>query len=92
MSFAQLNQPSLQETVDLIASTAKEIQHHLAEIGENAPSFASDGLMGWPSDSQPNDPLMERLRSELVQCATDLLHLAIGPNQYIKHAVRTVSR
>lgn len=75
-----LNTPSLQELASAISSQVSTITKFLQSYGLPQPSFA----VGGSREREFRENLeIEQAYMELVESASDLLHLALGPKKYM---------
>ena len=77
----------MEELSAQISENVASIMGFLRTNGHPEPSFAVDG-----PPSYPNVPEIMGPRAALVQAASDLLHLALGPDQYWRYSLFTVSK
>jgi 6-hydroxytryprostatin B O-methyltransferase len=70
---------SLGELVALISTHVSTITKFLDVNSLPHPSFAVNAPAGLPGDAN-----VQRARFALIEAATDLIHLATGPEDYIK--------
>jgi 6-hydroxytryprostatin B O-methyltransferase len=84
-----LNNSSLQELAAAITSQVSTITQYLEKNGLPQPSFAVEG----PRSREFSDnPEIEKAYMELVESASDLLHLALGPEKYLTLSAFSVSQ
>jgi 6-hydroxytryprostatin B O-methyltransferase len=83
-----LNSPSLLELASAITSQVSIINEFLQNNGLPQPSFAVDGLR---TREFPENPEIQQAYMELVESASDLLHLALGPENYVASVPLQVS-
>jgi hypothetical protein len=69
--------PTLNGLAAAITQAASTISSYVDKHNLSAPSFAEDG-----PESYPLAPEVQSARLELWGAATDLLHLALGPQAY----------
>ena len=69
--------PTLNGLAATITQAASTISSYLDKHKLPAPSFAEDGL-----ERYPMAPEVQLARLKLLESATDLLHLAMGPESY----------
>lgn len=75
-----LNSPSLEELASAISSQASTITKFLQNNGMPQPSFTVDGGR---KREFPDNPEIEQAYMGLIESASDLLHLALGPKKYM---------
>ena len=78
--------PTLEELSAQISSSVAAITAYLKNNGGKAPTFAADGLHEYPPAPEIMGP-----RLALIEAASDLVQLAMGPDQWIKSMQLTVS-
>jgi len=78
--------PTLEELSAQISSSVAAITAYLKNNGGKAPTFAADGLHEYPPAPEIMGP-----RLALIEAASDLVQLAMGPDQWIKTMQLTVS-
>lgn len=69
--------PTLNGLAAAITKAASTISSYIDEHKLPAPSFAEDG-----PERYPTAPEVQLARLQLLESATDLLHLAMGPESY----------
>jgi len=83
----ELKTPSLKELASTISSQISIIDDFLEKNALPQPSFAPYGLRNW----EGADGQVQAARMHLIEAATDILHLAMGPSDYMKFNTLTVS-
>lgn len=76
----ELKTPSLKELASAISSQSSIVNEFLEKNALPQPSFAPYGLRNW----EDADGEVQAARMQLIEAATDILHLAMGPSEYIK--------
>jgi 6-hydroxytryprostatin B O-methyltransferase len=77
-----LNSPSLKDLAALISAQSSKISDFVEKNDLPQLSFAVDGLR---DRSFNGDLEAQGARVALIEAATDILHLAIGPEDYMKY-------
>jgi hypothetical protein len=76
----ELKTPSLKELASAISFQSSIVNEFLEKNPLPQPSFAPYGLRNW----EDADGEVQAARMQLIEAATDILHLAMGPSEYIK--------
>lgn len=71
------SKPTLLSLAASISEAAQAITTYLEDHGHPAPSFSETGL-----DTYPKDPKLTGLRFQLIDAASDMRHLALGPADF----------
>lgn len=69
-----VSEPTLNCLAAAISETTKALTAYLEQNGHSTPSFEEGGL-----EQYPKDAMVTGLRFQLLEAASDLYHLALGP-------------
>lgn len=84
----ELQNPTLKDLATAINKNVSIIDSCLEHSSLPKPSFAIDGLRRW---DHPELGEAQEARIALIDAATDLMHLAMGPFEYLKTEYIAVS-
>jgi hypothetical protein len=77
--------PTIVELAEQIKLAATTIDGFLKEHSHDTPSFLASSPVDYP-----DSPELMGLRASLIQGATDILHLALGPLGFVRYQALTV--
>jgi len=84
----EFQNPTLKDLATIINKSVSLIDTCFENSSLPKPSFSIDGLRKW---DHPELQGAQESRIALIDAATDLLHLALGPNEYLRSEYIAVS-